>query len=65
MTIVAERMRIVCSWCGSAHVSRDAWASWDVAAQDWVLGAVFDAVLDAVLGFDGCTKTCRPEMYGW
>jgi hypothetical protein len=37
-----ERIRIVCSWCGSADVSRDAWASWDVEEQDWVLGAVFD-----------------------
>lgn len=34
---------IVCSKCGSDHVSRDAWADWDVESQDWVLGAVFDA----------------------
>ena len=24
------------------HVSRDAWADWDSARQEWVLGAVFD-----------------------
>lgn len=35
-------VRIVCGWCGSADVRRDAWASWDEAAQAWVLGAVFD-----------------------
>ena len=35
-------MRIVCGWCGSDRVTRDAWAEWDVAAQAWVLGAVFD-----------------------
>lgn len=35
-------IRIVCSWCGSNDVARDAWARWDEAAQDWVLGAVFD-----------------------
>jgi hypothetical protein len=37
-----EPITIVCSWCGSADVSRDAWASWDVEKQDWVLSAVFD-----------------------
>jgi len=35
-------MAIVCSTCGSDDVSRDAWANWDVKAQEWVLGAVFD-----------------------
>jgi hypothetical protein len=33
---------IPCRVCGSSHVSRDAWADWDVASQSWVLGAVFD-----------------------
>ena len=33
---------IVCRTCGSQHVSRDAWADWDSARQEWVLGAVFD-----------------------
>ncbi|WP_230461207.1 hypothetical protein [Sphingobium sp. CAP-1] len=32
----------VCTVCGSDHVTRDAWAAWDVAAQDWVLEAAFD-----------------------
>ena len=37
-----KRIAIVCGTCGSDEVSRDAWANWDVTAQDWVLGAVFD-----------------------
>ena len=32
----------VCSLCGGNSVTRDAWADWDAAAQDWALGAVFD-----------------------
>ncbi|WP_454884772.1 hypothetical protein [Sphingomonas oryzagri] len=47
-----ERMRIVCAWCGSADVARDAWASWDVGKQDWVLVAVFD---------DGFCHACECE----
>ncbi|HZF94393.1 MAG TPA: hypothetical protein VEZ20_05910 [Allosphingosinicella sp.] len=32
----------VCSMCGGNIVTRDAWAEWDAAAQDWTLGAAFD-----------------------
>lgn len=39
----AARITIRCSACGSAEVMRDAWARWDDDAQEWVLGAVFDA----------------------
>lgn len=39
----ATMITIRCSSCGSADVMRDAWARWDDAVQDWVLGAVFDA----------------------
>ena len=35
-------IRIVCRDCGSEDVARDAWASWDVERQEWVLGAVLD-----------------------
>ena len=35
-------MQIVCGWCDSAKVSRDAWADWDIDRQEWVLGTVFD-----------------------
>ena len=36
------RLQILCSRCGSTDVSRDAWAEWDVTAQDWTLRAVYD-----------------------
>lgn len=36
------KIKIVCSDCGSDAVMRDAWATWDVDLQDWVLGNVFD-----------------------
>jgi len=35
-------VRMVCEDCGSEEVTRDAWAEWNVATQDWGLGAVFD-----------------------
>lgn len=35
-------IRMVCEDCGSERVTRDAWAEWDVKAQDWVLGAIYD-----------------------
>ena len=37
-----EPVRMVCRDCGSEDVTREAWAAWDAAAQDWVLRAVFD-----------------------
>lgn len=36
------KLEMVCGTCGSNEVSRDAWADWDSASQQWVLGAVFD-----------------------
>jgi hypothetical protein len=36
------KVRMVCEHCGSEHVTRDAWAEWNVETQDWQLGAVFD-----------------------
>jgi DNA-directed RNA polymerase subunit RPC12/RpoP len=38
-----KRFAIACRYCGSDEVSRDAWANWEVATQQWVLGATFDA----------------------
>jgi hypothetical protein len=35
-------IRIICGECGSDNVRRDAWAEWDIDAQRWVLGSVFD-----------------------
>jgi len=36
------KVEYICATCGSNHISRDAWADWDSATQQWVLGAVFD-----------------------
>ncbi len=36
------KVEYVCAYCGSGEISRDAWADWDTATQQWVLGAVFD-----------------------
>ena len=32
----------VCSMCGGNTVTRDAWAEWDAATQQWTIGAAFD-----------------------
>ncbi|MFD1612783.1 hypothetical protein ACFSCW_13325 [Sphingomonas tabacisoli] len=37
-----KRVTFVCNMCGGTSVTRDAWAEWDVASQDWVLGAAYD-----------------------
>jgi hypothetical protein len=36
------RIQMVCEECGSTLVTRDAWAEWNVDAQDWELGAIYD-----------------------
>lgn len=36
------KVRMVCSYCGSEDVSKDAWADWDVDRQEWVLRTEFD-----------------------
>lgn len=45
-------VEIVCEDCGSAEVTRDAWAAWDATRQEWTLGTVFD---------DGYCHTCERE----
>ncbi len=37
-----RRIQFVCGTCASTLVTRDAWAEWDVAEQEWVLGAAYD-----------------------
>jgi hypothetical protein len=37
-----KRITFICSTCGSTKVTRDAWAEWDEASQQWVLGAAYD-----------------------
>lgn len=39
------KLRMVCSYCGSERVLRDAYAAWDVRRQKWVLQNVFDAAV--------------------
>jgi hypothetical protein len=36
------RLRMVCGKCRSDEVTRDAWAEWNLEAQSWGLGALFD-----------------------
>lgn len=42
MARIKDQIEIACKECDSLNVRRDAWAQWDVAAQSWVLGSVFD-----------------------
>ena len=37
------KVQMVCSYCGSSDVMRDAWAEWDVETQNWALRSVFDS----------------------
>jgi hypothetical protein len=41
-TTTEPKVRMVCKYCGSTDVARDAWAEWDEDAQEWVLGPVYD-----------------------
>jgi hypothetical protein len=36
------KVAVRCRTCKSENVSLDAWADWDVEAQQWVLGTTFD-----------------------
>jgi len=36
------RIQMACEECGSTLVTRDAWAEWNLDAQDWELGAIYD-----------------------
>ncbi len=37
----ARRFKVVCSGCGSQDVLCDAYAEWDVEAQQWELASTF------------------------
>jgi type II secretory ATPase GspE/PulE/Tfp pilus assembly ATPase PilB-like protein len=37
-----RRVRMVCDACRSEGVTRYGWAEWNVEAQEWRIGAVFD-----------------------
>lgn len=36
------RIIFVCDSCGTAGVTREAWAAWDVETQAWALAELFD-----------------------
>lgn len=36
------KVKYVCTECGSEDVVSDAWASWDIETQQWVLEDTFD-----------------------
>jgi len=50
----AQRYQFLCNMCGGTTITRDAWAEWDVAAQQWVLGAAFDYAY-----CHNCEEECR------
>jgi len=37
-----QKMKMVCSTCGSDDVLADAYAEWDVGKQEWTVQNVFD-----------------------
>jgi len=41
-TPIEKRLKIRCKTCKSEDVFRDAWSSWDVEKQEWVLEHVYD-----------------------
>lgn len=43
----------ICRSCGSRKIVRDAWADWNMASQDWRLGAIFDNFRCDNCGDDG------------
>jgi uncharacterized protein DUF3768 len=46
----------VCAACGSRDVVRDAWAEWDIEAQDWSLRSLFDTY-----SCEGCGADITPD----
>jgi len=37
-----QPQRMVCEACGSEQITRFAWAEWDLEAQEWQIGAIFE-----------------------
>jgi hypothetical protein len=42
---MSHPVKIICKYCSSENVVRDAWAAWDVQTQSWCLMSVFDFVM--------------------
>jgi hypothetical protein len=53
---MSAKHQMVCKTCGSADVVCDAWASWDVEKQDWVLNNTFDDTF-----CNKCEESCKIE----
>jgi hypothetical protein len=50
---MAKKIKMVCSKCGSDNVRLDAYAEWDVDAQEWALCSTMDAAV--------CEGECEDE----
>jgi hypothetical protein len=48
--------KMVCERCGSENVKVDAWAVWDMNAQQWELGETYDNA-----HCDDCDGECHVE----
>ena len=48
-----------CSRCHSTNVMRDAWASWDASAQEWVLGPLYDHTACDDCGAEECVEEVK------
>lgn len=44
------RVKYVCRTCGSDDVLRDAYAKWDIPAQEWVVHSLYDNNVCEVCG---------------
>lgn len=52
---IPNPIEIVCDMCGSSDIVKDAWAAWDIDAQDWELSSVFD---------DNFCQNCEESTHG-
>jgi hypothetical protein len=57
-----KKVRIVCKYCGSERIRKDADAVWDVNKQKWVLCAVYDNQICEDCGSE--TSTVEVEIKG-
>ena len=39
---MTTKVQMICKYCGSANIARDASAVWDIATQDWEIRCVYD-----------------------
>ena len=51
-----NKINVICSECGGSNDHLDAWADFDIEAQQWVLGNTFDYSY-----CDDCQNDCRTK----